>query len=431
MPGKGLNPYQQYYWNASNAYDLAETACVSIGFVLEGELDVSALSRAVDAVDAVVNRHEQLNSLFRETAEGVRRFPQAAVHDVLRVGNEAFEMSGLDASIEALCQIPLGLKTDIPFRAYLNPVDHERYLLALIIHHIVVDSWSLEVILDDLGNAYNQALRGAADPLLAPLTFDHEILAEPLKPDERQRQVQFWRDYLRNAKIPRIPGLGVAESAQAKSTFDVLTPSREIHEALNQLCSALDVTPFVVYTAAASIALARFCASDDLLIQTNVTPRWEEGRQTVVSYLSARIPLRIRVDSAMALQAHILSVADSLYETFENVSLSIGDMMTESGIKESLPIHIGAENPFESWNLQNVAVSQVQFPDYQPWPLFLWVPVSSEHSFIKLQYQADRMSADDIAMLKRLLIETLERCSLLSQEQHSRDPEASSHAAAH
>jgi hypothetical protein len=103
-------------------------------------------------------------------------------------------------------------------------------------------------------------------------------------------------------------------------------------------------------------------------------------------------------------------------------------MMAESEIKQSLPIHIGAESPFESWNLENVAVSQVQLPDYQPWPLFLWVPVSSEHSFIKLQYQADRISADDMLMLKRLLNETLERFSLLSEGESSSESEAFSHA---
>jgi hypothetical protein len=425
MAGKGLNPYQQYYWNASSAYDLPETACVSIGFVLEGGVNIPLFSRAVDAV---VNRHEQLRSNFRKTGEGVRRFPQATAHDVLQVGSEPFEMSRLDASIEALCQVPLDLKVDIPFRAYLNPIDHERYLLALIIHHIVVDSWSLEVILDDLATAYNRAMSGAGEPLLSPLTFDYEILAQPLEPEERKRQAHFWRDYLKGAKIPAIPGLGVGESAQAKSTFDVITPPQEVHKAINQLCNALDVTPFVVYTAAASIALARFCASDDLLIQTNVTPRWMEGTQTVVSYLSARIPLRVRIDSTLALKTHILNVADCLYETFENVSLSIGDMMAESEIKQSLPIHIGAESPFESWNLENVAVSQVQLPDYQPWPLFLWVPVSSEHSFIKLQYQADRISADDMLMLKRLLNETLERFSLLSEGESSSESEAFSHA---
>lgn len=423
MAGKGLNPYQQYYWNASSAYDLPETACVSIGFVLEGGVNIPLFSRAVDAV---VNRHEQLRSNFRETGEGVRRFPQAAAHDVLQVGSEPFEMSRLDASIEALCQVPLDLKVDMPFRAYLNPIDHERYLLALIIHHIVVDSWSLEVILDDLATAYNRAMSGAGEPLLSSLTFDYEILAQPLEPDERQRQAQFWRDYLKGAKIPAIPGLGVGESAQAKSTFDVITPPQEVHKAINQLCNALDVTPFVVYTAAASIALARFCASDDLLIQTNVTPRWMEGTQTVVSYLSARIPLRVRVDSTLT--THILNVADSLYETFENVSLSIGDMMAESEIKQNLPIHIGAESPFESWNLVNVAVSQVQLPDYQPWPLFLWVPVSSEHSFIKLQYQADRISAEDMLTLKHLLNETLEQFSLLSEKESSSEAETCSHA---
>ncbi len=426
MAGKGLNPYQQYYWSASSAYDLPETACVSIGFVLEGKLDIPLFSRAVDAV---VNRHEQLRSNFWETGVGVQRFPQVVAYDLLKVRSEPFEMSRLDASIETLCRVPLDLKVDIPFRAYLNPIDGERYLLALIIHHIVVDSWSLEVILDDLATAYNRALSGAAESLLAPLAFDYEILAQPLEPDERQRQAHFWRDYLKNAKVPVIPGLGVAQSAQAKSTFDLITPSQEIHKAINQLCNALDVTTFVVYTAVASIALARFCASDDLLIQTNVTPRWMEGTQTVVSYLSARIPLRVRVDSAMTQQNHILKVAESLYDTFENVSLSIGDMMAESDIKQSLPIHIGAESPFESWNLKDIAVSQVQLPDYQPWPLFLWVPVSSEHSFIKLQYQADRISAQDMLKLKHLLNETLEQFSLLSEAQGSSEAETFSLAA--
>ena len=42
MTGKGLNPYQRYYWSASSAYDLAETACVSIGFVLDGPLHALA-----------------------------------------------------------------------------------------------------------------------------------------------------------------------------------------------------------------------------------------------------------------------------------------------------------------------------------------------------------------------------------------------------
>lgn len=425
MTGKGLNPYQHYYWSASSAYDLPETACVSIGFVLEGGLDVSLFSRAVDAV---VNRHEQLRSIFLHTEEGVRRFPQTVVHDVLLVGQEPFEMFRLDVCIQTLCQAPLDLKVDIPFRAYLNPIDHERYLFALIIHHIVVDSWSLEVILDDLATAYNRAMSGAGEPLLSPIAFDYETLATPLEPDEHQRQVLFWRDYLKAARIPVIPGLGVGESAQAKSTFDVITPRPEIHEALNQLCNALDVTPFVVYTSVASIALARFCAADDLLIQTNVTPRWMEGTQTVVSYLSARIPLRIRIDSKSALHTHILNVADSLYETFDNVSLSIGEIMAESDLKQSLPIHIGAESLFESWDLENVAVSQVQLPDYQPWPLFLWVPVAGEHSFIKLQYQADRISAECMLKLKHLLSEALEQFGFLSAEESFSKVEACNRA---
>jgi hypothetical protein len=426
MAGKGLNPYQRYYWSASSAYDLAETACVSIGFLLDGPLNIARFSQAVDAV---VNRHEQLRSHFHETPDGARRFPGPLVHGVLSVDDEPFELSRLEDCIEALCRRPLDLQVDIPFRAYLKKLGHDRHLFALIIHHIVVDSWSLEVILDDLATAYNGAMSAAPEPLLEPLSFDHETLAMPLEHDEHQRQAQFWRAYLKDAKIPQIPDLLVGESAQAKSTFDVMTPGKEVHGAINRLCASLDVTPFVVYTAAASIALAHLCASDDLLIQTNVTPRWTEGTQTVVAYLSARIPLRVRVDSKLSLQAHILNVADSLYETFDSVGLSIGEIMAESEISQSLPIHIGAESPFEGWDLDGVTVSQVQLPDYQPWPLFMWVPVTADHCFIKLQYQADRISPENMLKLKRLLNETLDQFCLLEAEVSARDTAVLKHEA--
>ncbi|WP_409301181.1 condensation domain-containing protein [Pseudomonas sp. KCJK8993] len=413
MPGKGLNPYQRYYWSASSAYDLPQAACVSIGFVLDGELDVPRFGRAIDAV---VNRHEQLKSVFLETQAGVRRFPQSDVSGVLQVGDAPFDLAQTEASIEALCRIPFDLSVDIPFRAYLKPVGQGRYLFALIIHHVVVDSWSLEVILDDLARAYARAESGGSGPLLSPLTFDHETLAAPLGADERRLQAQFWRESLEGAAIPVIPGLVDGLGEQGKSTFDVITPRDEVREALDRLCQRLDVTPFVVYTAVASIALARFCATADLVIQTNVTPRWTEGTETVVSYLSARIPLRLRVAPEVTPDAHVLEVADALYGTFENVGLNIGEILAESSLKQGLPIHIGAESPFEGWDLENVAVSQVQLPDFQPWPLFLWVPAATGHSFIKLQYQADRISAEHMGQLKRLLDETLERF-VLSERQ--------------
>jgi Condensation domain len=426
MTGKGLNPYQRYYWSASSAYDLAETAWVSIGFVMDGPLRIAPFRHAVDAV---VNRHEQLRSHFHETSEGIQRFPRAELRNVLSFDSEPFDLSRLEDCVGDLYRQPFDLKVDIPFRAYLKKLGQDRHLFALIIHHIVVDSWSLEVILKDLATAYNGAISDAPKPLLEPLSFDHETLAMDLAHDEYQRQVQFWCEYLKDAKTPLIPDLLTGDSAQGKSTFDVMTPGAEVHGSINQLCHALNVTPFVVYTAAASIALANFCITDDLLVQTNVTPRWTEGTQTVVAYLSARIPLRIRINSKLSLQTHILNVAASLYETFDSVGLSIGEIMAESGISQSLPIHIGAENPFGSWDLESIAVSQLQLPDYQPWPLFIWVPATPDHCSIKLQYQADRISSDNMLKLKRLLSETLDRLCLLEARVSARDTAVSTHEA--
>jgi hypothetical protein len=59
----------------------------------------------------------------------------------------------------------------------------------------------------------------------------------------------------------------------------------------------------------------------------------------------------------------------------------------------------------------------------------MWVPVTADHCFIKLQYQADRISPQNMLKLKHLLSETLDRFCLLEAEASARDTAALNHEA--
>ena len=124
---------------------------VSASARLLGALDRAALQRALDHI---VLRHESLRTCFYmkdgELAQAV--FParlglSVQVHD-LSTQPEARE--GLRAIIEADGLIGFDLERGPLIRALLIRMSAQEHVLALAMHHIVSDGWSMSILLAEL-----------------------------------------------------------------------------------------------------------------------------------------------------------------------------------------------------------------------------------------------------------------------------------------
>ncbi len=138
---------------------------------LNGSLEVSALQRAWDA--ALV-RHEALRTTFRN-ASGV---PVQVIEDSpAPLPLQLTSVEPLDAGegqgtaldlIRRLAGIPFDLVTGPLVRAALVRLSPEAHVLAVVMHHIVADSWSFRILFDQLSADYEAIGRGgdlvAAEP---------------------------------------------------------------------------------------------------------------------------------------------------------------------------------------------------------------------------------------------------------------------------
>lgn len=127
---------------------------------ISGELDVPALERAAQAL---VDRHPTLRTTYAER-DGQ---PVQLVHPHWPVRIARHHLGSGEPGVDEWIR----RETDRPFDLYTGPVlrltllerTPEEHVLLLGLHHIAVDFWSIDVILDELRLLY-AAEHGAAPP---------------------------------------------------------------------------------------------------------------------------------------------------------------------------------------------------------------------------------------------------------------------------
>uniref|UniRef100_A0A2G7T5C6 Condensation domain-containing protein n=1 Tax=Chryseobacterium sp. B5 TaxID=2050562 RepID=A0A2G7T5C6_9FLAO len=166
------------------------------------------------ALDDLVARHDILRTRITAGDDG-----QAlqAVQPMQPDGATSLQMpvvdmptqAALEDALAGFAQTPFALDRQAPLRACLYRLDAQRHVLALSLHHIAADGWSLRILVDELLHCYEARLR--AQP---PRTGTH---AHPVR---RLRGLGTPAPGRRRARAPaallaRTPGSGTRAAGAA------------------------------------------------------------------------------------------------------------------------------------------------------------------------------------------------------------------------
>jgi amino acid adenylation domain-containing protein len=245
---------------------------------LRGPLVPEALSRALAAV---ADRHESLRTTFG-MAGGE---PVQLISPRSEVALTVVDLSGVgDEEAERLCREevrrPFDLAAGPLLRALLlrrGPGDH---VLALTMHHIVSDGWSMGVLVHEMVTLYEAFASGAAaNGVLPELPIQYADFAvwqrERLSGERLEALIATWKRRLGNPPEPlRLPTdrprPAVKTSAGASQPLR-LDPGTA--ERVRDLAHRERATPFMILLAAFQTQLHRYSGQDDLVVGTPVANR--------------------------------------------------------------------------------------------------------------------------------------------------------------
>ncbi|WP_186252495.1 condensation domain-containing protein, partial [Burkholderia gladioli] len=247
---------------------------VSGGLWLTGEVDAAALR---EAFAAIVARHAVLRTRFVANQAGeVEAFVDEAIS--LDWREETVAGDALEASARSLADEAFDLAAGPLLRAALYRGEGGRHLLALSMHHIVSDGWSVQVLLEELVANYRARVTGETRALEElPIQYaDYAAWQRDwLEVGERERQLDYWKAVLGDSHpVLALPmdGLRSAHGDYTAGRYALGVPA-ELAQAVKARAQQQSATPFMLLLAAFQALLHRYTGQDDIRVGVPVANR--------------------------------------------------------------------------------------------------------------------------------------------------------------
>ncbi|WP_444980089.1 amino acid adenylation domain-containing protein [Nocardia mexicana] len=371
-----LSLAQQRMWflNRFDQADGAATAGLSaynlpFALRLTGELDVRALS---EALDDVVARHEVLRTVYPETPEGP---VQVVLPADSRLGVTPEEVAAADivAAVYELAQTPFDVTAEVPIRVRLFDIaglpGSRKYVLAVVVHHIAADGSSMGPLVRDVMTAYAARTSGAA-PEWAPLpvqyadyaVWQRAVLGVESDPGSiAAQQIAYWRREL--AGLPDLlelptdrprPAVATLRGGRVDFRIDAAT-----HHGLSELARAHGATLFMVVHTALAVLLARLSGSDDVAVGTPVAGRGEAELDDLIGMFVNTVVFRTRLDRGESFADLLARQRETDLQAFANA-----DIPFERLVEVLNPPRSTAHHPLFQVGLsfQNLARTALELP---------------------------------------------------------------------
>ncbi|WP_204014595.1 non-ribosomal peptide synthetase, partial [Virgisporangium aurantiacum] len=271
---------------------------VPMAIRLRGPLDLTALRRALTEIAI---RHEALRTTFQAVAGVPRqdiRPPRPVPLPLTDLSTLPPQQAWRDAErLVADDTIrPFDLTVGPLFRAALLRLQPDDHVLTMVIHHIIIDEWSLGLILGELSDLYEAFRQGHPSPL-PPLPVQFADFAvwqrDWLQEAVLAEQLAYWRRQLGGAPTLELPTdrpRPPVRSVDMATTFFVVPPP--VVDAVRALSRRQGVTTFMTMLAAFQTLLGRYAGQDDVSVGTPVADRTRTELEDVVGFFVNTLVLR-------------------------------------------------------------------------------------------------------------------------------------------
>ncbi|MGW5869176.1 condensation domain-containing protein, partial [Streptomyces sp. NPDC055239] len=264
---------------AGSAYHVAG------GLRVSGALDVGVLERAVGEVIA---RHEALRTRFVWAEGGLQQVVVPAFPCAVSVVDVA------DADVEgwlaSVVEEPFDLAAGPLVRVVVGRLGDGEWALALVVHHAVVDGWSLGIVLRELGMLYAAFAGGAEVSPLPDLDLQYGDFAvwqrEELRDEVLTEELAHWKQTLSGAAPLDLPvdrPRGEQSSSYPAGSLPVVVGGG-VAGRLRSVAEAGRATVFQTVLASFAAVLGRWAGQSDVVLGTPVAGRGRSELDDVVGF---------------------------------------------------------------------------------------------------------------------------------------------------
>lgn len=345
----------QYLMPELNAYN------IPVAFELEGRVDVAKIEQRFRAL---INRHETLRTSFKL----VDNEPVQQVHVSV-----PFELERLKATRKTIDQViasfirPFDLEQAPLFRVALIESGERKKWLVLDMHHIISDGNTVDILLRDFMNLYNE------EPLTEQALQYKDYTCwyqHPANKAMMQTQANYWLNQF-NAGVPdlQLP-LDYPREGYMNFEGDIVrfTVNSKTDEYLHQLAEREGATLYMILLAAFNVLLAKWSGDEDIVTGSPVTGRRYSGMEQIAGVFINVVAIRNQPSFNKTFRDFLNEVKGNAIAAFDNQDYPFDELVDKVVIKRD-------------WNrtplfdvyffIDNIGITQLQIPGLKIKPYLL------------------------------------------------------------
>ena len=384
---------------------------------LDGLLDADAL---LAAWQLVVDRHEALRGRFvaERTSRPAHLVPR---HEPLHLswhdrdndsgeGSDGLPVELADFLAEDRAR-PFKLSQEHPMRLALIHCGPARHWLVWSFHHILLDGWSINVVLNEVLHAYRTMASGSTPDLTPPPSY--HLYQNWLSSRDQEAAVAYWRRQLAGYDDA---GLLSVANTFASTSFAAKEKQARIHQriavsgkcwqTLKALVQNQRATLHHLLVAAWAVAVGRFVNRRDVVIGTVVAGRPAEIERVehLVGLCINTLPFRVRWAAEESFSQLLDRVRDDHLAAAAHVHVTLAEFGTAQGspvdhllLVQNLPYE-NILGPVTA----DLSLSEIIFEEQTPYGLEVTATPASDQLILEWRHSTAGIPAAQVVALAQL-----------------------------
>jgi fengycin family lipopeptide synthetase D len=329
-----LSHAQKRLWLMDQVVDKAIVYSIHGVVVLEGMLNVSAFS---NAFKTLIHRHESLRTIFIT----IDNQPRQKICEDIGFEIKQFDLTP-DTDKDALAEKIIKKEMAIPFdlskgpllRAGLVKIKDNCHYLIFMMHHIISDGWSLDILVKELFSLYN-AYKNNQNYELKPLKIQYKDYAcwhnQLLNDSFGEKLKKYWHTKL--TPMPPVLNLPTDFSRPPLKTSDSDTVSftlnKDLSNELNRFSKDNNSSLYMLLIALVRSLLYRYTAQEDFIIGTALACRDHSDLEDQIGFYVNLLPLRTEVKGSDTFDEVLKKEKQTILEVFEYQSYPFDRLVKE------------------------------------------------------------------------------------------------------
>ncbi|WP_075883111.1 non-ribosomal peptide synthetase [Candidatus Protochlamydia sp. W-9] len=377
-----------------------------------------------NTIKCLISRHETFRTIFLEKEGEV--FQQVLPEENFPLNIEKYSIKDtLDVDVEQLlaeqAKRPFILSSAPLFRICLINLNSKDHIVSFVIHHILIDEWSLGIFFDEFKKIYLDENNFSNLPPLNIQNIDFSIAQRKyVESKQLLAQSEFWQKQLEdiiqeplihtNRKRTENGGYHTAQ-------FTHLIPT-SLFSSLQKIADQAKVTLFMTLASVLSVFLYRYSNSPNNVIGTPIANRHYPEVKNLIGFLVNMVALKSTFTDQMSFAEVLSQMRTTVLDAYENQDLPFEHVVNSLNIKHNLGIHpifqivLILQNSDQKLSLTGLDIEEIEvekkFNNPSAFDLTLWAREKKEGLELRFEYAEELYEKETIQWFGKYLENIIE-----------------------